>query len=73
MVLVLKIIHFIVAIGVIVGVLLQSGNSAGFSGVIDGGANQFFNKSKGLDAKLSKITTIVAIVFMITSLILAFI
>lgn len=71
---ILKIFHLIVAISVIVGVLLQSGKSAGMSGVIDGGASQFLgSKSKGLDEKLSKFTTVVAIVFMITSLILAFI
>ena len=72
-VLILKIVHLIVAIGVIVGVLLQSGKSAGMSGVIDGGASQFFGKSKGIDEKLSKYTTVAAIIFMITSLTLAFI
>ena len=70
---ILKIFHLIMAIGVIVGVLLQSGKSAGMSGVIDGGASQFFGKSKGLDEKLSKLTTVVAILFMITSMILAII
>jgi preprotein translocase subunit SecG len=71
-VLVLKIIHLIVAVGVIVGVLMQSGKSAGLSGAIDGGASTFFGKGKGLDQKLEKVTTVVAIVFMITSLLLAF-
>ncbi|MDZ7673430.1 MAG: preprotein translocase subunit SecG [Halanaerobiales bacterium] len=71
--LILKIFHVIVAITVIVGVLLQSGKSAGMSGVIDGGASQFLGKkSKGMDEKLSKFTTGAAIVFMITSLLLAF-
>lgn len=70
----LKIFHLIVAVAVIVGVLLQSGKSAGMSGVIDGGASQFFGKkNKGLDEKLSKFTTVAAIVFMLTSLIIAFI
>jgi len=67
-VLVLKIIHLIVALGVIVGFLLQSGKSAGLSGAIDGGASQFFGKQKGLDEKLSKLTTVLAIIFMITFL-----
>ncbi|MDI3548358.1 MAG: preprotein translocase subunit SecG [Halanaerobiales bacterium] len=70
---VLKIFHLIVALAVIAGVLLQSGKSAGLSGVIDGGATTFFGKKKGLDEKLSRFTTIVAIIFMITSLILAFV
>ncbi|HLV08587.1 MAG TPA: preprotein translocase subunit SecG [Halanaerobiales bacterium] len=69
---ILKVIHFIVALGVIAGVLLQSGKSAGLSGAIDGGATAFFGKKKGLDEKLSRLTTIVAVVFMITSLLLAF-
>ncbi len=69
--LVLKVIHFILAIAVIVGVLMQSGKSAGLSGVVDGGASQFFGKTKGFDEKVSKVTTIVAILFMINSLILA--
>ncbi|MFW5971961.1 MAG: preprotein translocase subunit SecG [Bacillota bacterium] len=73
MLVVLKVIHLIVAIAVIAGVLLQSGKSAGLSGVIDGGATQIFGKKKGLDEMLSRYTTIAAIVFMITSLILAFI
>lgn len=70
--LVLKVLHLIVAIAVIAGVLLQSGKSAGLSGVIDGGATTIFGKKKGLDAKLSRFTTIAAILFMITSLVLAF-
>ncbi|MFW6380965.1 MAG: preprotein translocase subunit SecG [Bacillota bacterium] len=69
--LILKIIHFIVAISLITGILMQSGKSAGLSGTIDGGATSFFGKSRGLDEKLSKFTTVVAIVFMTTSLILA--
>jgi preprotein translocase subunit SecG len=70
---ILKVIHLLIAISVIVGVLLQSGKSAGMSGVIDGGASQFLGKSKGFDAKLSKFTTIAAIAFMITSMVLAII
>jgi preprotein translocase subunit SecG len=69
---VLKILHFIIAIGVIVGILLQSGKSAGLSGAIDGGATTFFGKSgKKMEDKISKATTAAAILFMINSLILA--
>ena len=67
----LKIIHLIVGLGVIVSFLLQSGKSAGLSGAIDGGAATFFGNKKGLDEKLSKLTTVLAIVFMVTSVILA--
>jgi len=68
----LKVLHLIIALAVIAGVLLQSGKSAGLSGAIDGGATQIFGKKKGLDEKLSRYTTIVAVLFMITSLVLAF-
>ena len=67
----LKVVHLLVALGVIAGVLLQSGKSAGLSGAIDGGATHIFGKKKGLDEKLGRFTTIVAILFMITSFVLA--
>ncbi len=73
MLVVLKVLHLIIALAVIAGILLQSGKSAGLSGVIDGGATQIFGKKKGLDEMLSRYTTIAAIVFMITSLALAII
>jgi preprotein translocase subunit SecG len=67
----LKVLHLIIALGVILGVLLQSGKSAGLSGAIDGGATHIFGKKKGLDEKLGRLTTIFAILFMITSVALA--
>jgi protein translocase, SecG subunit len=56
----------------IASILLQSGNSAGLSGAIGGGAEQLFGKkkSKGYDAILSKISTGGAVVFILCSLIL---
>ena len=67
-----KILHALLALGVIAGVLLQPGKSAGLSGAIAGGAQAFFGKKKGLDEKLAKITSILAILFMISSVALAF-
>ncbi|MCG8501859.1 MAG: preprotein translocase subunit SecG [Firmicutes bacterium] len=69
----LTIIHLIVSIAVIVIVLLQSGKSAGLSGSIAGGAETFFGKNKGrtLDALLGKWTSVAAIAFIITSVILS--
>ena len=58
MVVLLKVLHLIIALGVILGVLLQSGKSAGLSGAIDGGATHIFGKKKGLDEKLGRLTTI---------------
>ncbi len=62
------VVHILLAIGVIVTVLLQSGRSAGLSGAIAGGAETFFGKKKGMDDFLSKLSTGFAIGFLITSL-----
>ncbi|MBD5085362.1 MAG: preprotein translocase subunit SecG [Clostridiales bacterium] len=69
---VLSIIYFIVALGLIAVVMLQSGKSAGLSGAIAGGADTFLskNKAKSADARLAKMTKWVAIVFMILTLVL---
>ncbi|MDR2356253.1 MAG: preprotein translocase subunit SecG [Clostridiales Family XIII bacterium] len=51
-------------------ILLQSGNSAGLSGAIGGGAEQLFGKkkSRGYEAILNRITTVGAVVFIAASL-----
>ena len=56
----------------IASILFQSGNSAGLSGSIAGGAEQLFGKkkSKGYDVILSKATVVSAVVFILCSLIL---
>jgi len=66
----LVVIYIIVALGLIASVVLQSGKSAGLSGAIAGGAESFFGKKKGLDELLVKLTTILAVVFFLTSLVL---
>ena len=65
-------IQFLICIALIAGVLLQPGKSAGLSGAIAGGAEQLFGKkkSKGYEVLLSKATTIIAILFMIMSVVL---
>ncbi len=69
---VINILHIIFSISIIVVVLLQSGRQAGLSGSIAGGAETFFGKNKGrtIDALLSKYTTVAAIAFLITSIVL---
>jgi preprotein translocase subunit SecG len=69
---VVNILHILVSIAIIAVVLLQSGRSAGISGAIAGGAETFFGKNKGrtIDAMLSKYTSVGAIVFLLTSIIL---
>ena len=70
---VVSIIYFIVALGLIAIVMLQSGKSAGLSGAIGGAAETFLskNKAKSWDAKLAKSTKWVAIAFLVLSLVLA--
>ena len=72
---VLTIVHVILAIILIAVVLFQSGKSAGLSGSIAGGAETFFgkNKARTMDGMLSKLTGIVAILFIVTSFVLAII
>lgn len=68
----LMILLSIASLVLIASILLQSGNSAGLSGSIGGGAEQLFGKkkSKGYEAILSKVSTIGAIVFILCSLFL---
>ncbi|MBR0600256.1 preprotein translocase subunit SecG [Sinanaerobacter chloroacetimidivorans] len=68
----LMILLAIASLVLIASILLQSGNSAGLSGSIGGGAEQLFGKkkSKGYEAILSKVSTVGAIVFILCSLIL---
>ena len=69
----LNILHVVLAVILIVSVLFQSGKSAGLSGSISGGAETFFgkNKARTLDGILSKVTSIVAVLFIISSFALA--
>ena len=65
------IILIIAALFLVVAVLMQHGKSHNLSGTIAGGAETFFGKTKGstLDRKLSKLTTIVAIIFCVLVLV----
>lgn len=66
---ILIVLHLLVALGLIVVVLFQSSKSQGLSGTIAGGAETFFGKNKGktIDGLLAKLTVVLAIVFIITS------
>ena len=60
----------VASIILIASVLLQSGNSAGLSGSIAGGAEQLFGKkkSRGYEAILTKVTSIAAVLFVVLSI-----
>ena len=68
----LMVLLAIASLIMIASVLLQSGNSAGLSGSIAGGAEQLFGKkkSKGYEAILAKVTAIGAVLFIVLSLVI---
>ena len=71
--LVLIFIHVVVCIALIMIVLLQTGKGADMGAAFGGGSSQTLFGSTGASTFLSKATTIAAIVFMVTSLALAYI
>jgi len=68
----LIIIHIIVCIALIMIVLLQTGKGADMGAAFGGGSSQTLFGSTGASTFLSKATTGAAIVFMVTSLGLAY-
>ncbi len=69
----LIIIHVVVSVALILVVLMQHGKQQGLSGAIAGGAETFFGKNKGrtIDAMLKKVTAVVAVLFVVSSIALA--
>ncbi len=64
--------HVIVCIALIMIVLLQTGKGADMGAAFGGGSSQTLFGSTGASTFLSKATTVVAVVFMLTSLGLAY-
>ena len=66
------IIDIIICVAVTVMVIVQTGKTSGLSGALGGGGDTFLakNKSKTLDATLSRMTKWVAGVFIILTLVL---
>jgi len=65
-------IHVIVCVALIMIVLLQTGKGGDMGAAFGGGSSQSLFGSTGASTFLSKATTVAAIVFMITSLALAY-
>ena len=61
-------VHVIVCIILILVVLLQSGKGADLAGAFGGGATQTAFGSRGPASFLSKMTTVAAVIFMLTSI-----
>jgi preprotein translocase subunit SecG len=68
----LIIVHVIVCIALIMIVLLQTGKGADMGAAFGGGSSQTLFGNTGASTFLSKATTVAAVVFMITSLTLAY-
>ena len=68
----LIIIHVIVSVALIMIVLLQTGKGADMGAAFGGGSSQTLFGSTGASTFLSKATTAAAIIFMVTSLGLAY-
>ena len=68
----LVIIHVIVCVALIMIVLLQTGKGADIGAAFGGGGSNTLFGTSGASTFLSKATTVAAIVFMITSLTLAY-
>ncbi len=62
----------LICLGLIVVVLMQEGKSAGLSGSINGVADTYWGKNKGrsMEGALIKITKILAVLFVLTSIVL---
>lgn len=72
MVITVTILHIVVCIGLILVVLLQTGKGAEIGAVFGGGSSSTIFGSSGAGNFLTKLTTAMAIVFMITSLTLGY-
>lgn len=64
----ITIIHIFVCLVLIIAVLLQSGKAADLAGAFGGAGSQSVFGPRGASTLLSKMTTICAVLFMITSL-----
>lgn len=68
---IILVLHFIVAVFLIMVILLQSGKGSDIGAAFGAGGSQSLFGARGAATILTKATTIVAIVFLLTSLCLA--
>jgi preprotein translocase subunit SecG len=64
----LSMVHLLVTLGLILIVLLQSGKGADIGAAFGGGSSQTVFGGRGAATFLSKMTSVLAILFMLTSL-----
>jgi preprotein translocase subunit SecG len=68
---IIRVILWLVSIGLIIIVLLQKGKEGGISAITGGDSFAMKGKAKGKDALLQKLTKIAAIAFMVLAVALA--
>jgi preprotein translocase subunit SecG len=73
MVIAIAIIHILASIAMILVVLLQTGRGSDIGAAFGSGASQTLFGSSGTSAFMTKMTTGVVVIFMVTSLILAYV
>jgi preprotein translocase subunit SecG len=66
------ILHIVVSVALILIILLQTGKGADIGAVFGGGSSQTLFGSSGPTSFLSKMTAAAAVIFMVTSLFLAY-
>jgi preprotein translocase subunit SecG len=65
---ILLVVYFIVCLGLVVAVLLQTTKNEGLSGMMGGGSQSVFKGKKGFEEQLQQITNFLAITFVVMSL-----
>lgn len=69
----LKLLYVVICLALIGIVLLQKGKAAGLSGAIGGAGESYWgkNKARSMEGKLEKFTKLLAVLFMVLSLVLS--
>ncbi len=67
----ISIVHILAAIALVLIVLLQTGRGSEIGAAFGSGASQTLFGSSGTSGFMTRVTTVVVIVFMLTSLVLA--
>ena len=69
---IVTVVYVLICLGLIVVVLMQEGKSAGLSGSINGVADTYWGKNKGrsMEGALVKLTKLLAVLFIVISVVL---
>ena len=69
----LMVVQIVISIALILVVILQARKSSRASGIFGGGTTADYGGKKGKEAFLMKLTTVIAVLFMVSSLLLGLI